>query len=44
MIDALTAIDVLKQQKQQTHHAQLHRSWLAKQLGKLKQLYRSLYC
>lgn len=42
MIDALTAIDVLKQQKQQTHHAQLHRSWLAKQLGKLKQLYRSL--
>ncbi|MCP1773043.1 capsular polysaccharide export protein [Neisseria perflava] len=43
MIDAQTAVDVLKQQKAlQKNNIKLQRSFLSKQLGKIKQLYRSL--
>ena len=43
MIDAATAIDVLKMQKSvQKNNTRLHKSWLSKQIGKIKQLYRSL--
>ena len=42
MIDALTAIDILKQQKAHTHSNHLHRNFFAKQISKLQQLYRSL--
>lgn len=43
MIDAPSAVGVLKQQKDvQKNNTGLHRSWAAKQLGKIKQLYRSL--
>ena len=43
MIDAATAINILKKQKQETKRSNsLHRSWPSKQIGKLKQLYLSL--
>ncbi|RPD87514.1 capsular polysaccharide biosynthesis protein [Neisseria weixii] len=43
MIDAATAIEVLKTQKSlQKNNTRLHKSWLRKQIGKIKQLYRSL--
>lgn len=43
MIDAATAVDVLKTQKAlQKNNTRLHRSRLAKQIGKIKQLQRSL--
>ena len=42
MINAQTAIAILKQQKQAAQHDGLQRSWLSKQLGKAKQLYLSV--
>ncbi|MDO5638272.1 MAG: capsular polysaccharide biosynthesis protein [Neisseria sp.] len=42
IINAATAIEVLKQQKQtQKNNTSLHRSWLSKQAGKIRQLYLS---
>ena len=42
MIDASTAIDILKKQKQAIKNSNsLRRSWPSKQIGKLKQLYLS---
>ena len=42
MVNAQTAIAILKQQKQAAHNDGLQRSWLSKQLGKAKQLYLSV--
>lgn len=42
MINAETAVDILKRQKQITQNNGLKRSWLSKQLGKAKQLYLSV--
>lgn len=42
IINAATAIEILKKQKQlQKNNISLHRSWLSKQAGKIKQLYLS---
>lgn len=41
-MDAATAVAVLHRQKQQQGGGGLHRGWLAKQAGKLRQLYVSL--
>ncbi|WGE89193.1 capsular polysaccharide biosynthesis protein [Actinobacillus arthritidis] len=43
IIDAEQAIEILQQQKQQLSHSGIKRPWIAKQLGKLKQLYRVLH-
>ncbi|WP_418146146.1 capsular polysaccharide biosynthesis protein [Actinobacillus pleuropneumoniae] len=42
MINAEQAIEILQQQKQQLSHSGIKRPWIAKQFGKLKQLYRTL--
>ncbi|WP_026313190.1 capsular polysaccharide biosynthesis protein [Actinobacillus capsulatus] len=42
MIDANQAIEILQQQKQKLANSGIKRPWLAKQFGKLKQLYRAL--
>ncbi|VEB27281.1 capsule polysaccharide modification protein [Actinobacillus lignieresii] len=42
MINAEQAIAILQQQKQQLSHSGIKRPWIAKQFGKLKQLYRTL--
>lgn len=42
MIDAKRAIEILEQQKQKLTHSGIKRPWIAKQLGKLTQLYRTL--
>lgn len=42
-IDAENAIEILKQQKARLQNDGLNRSWIAKQLGKLAQLYRVLF-
>lgn len=42
MINAEQAIEILQQQKQQLPHSGIKRPWIAKQFGKLKQLYRTL--
>ncbi|WGE31767.1 capsular polysaccharide biosynthesis protein [Actinobacillus genomosp. 2] len=43
IIDAEQAIEILQQQKQQLSHSGIKRPWIAKQFGKLKQLYRVLH-
>ncbi|SUU00224.1 capsule polysaccharide modification protein [Actinobacillus lignieresii] len=42
MINAEQAIAILQQQKLQLSHSGIKRPWIAKQFGKLKQLYRTL--
>lgn len=42
IINAEQAIEILQQQKQQLSHSGIKRPWIAKQFGKLKQLYRAL--
>lgn len=42
MIDAKQAIEILQQQKQKLANSGIKRTWIAKQLGKLQQLYRTL--
>lgn len=42
MIDANQAIEILQQQKQKLANSGIKRPWLAKQFGKLKQLYQTL--
>lgn len=42
-IDADNAIEILKQQKARLQNDGLNRSWVAKQLGKLAQLYRVIF-
>ncbi|WGE85208.1 capsular polysaccharide biosynthesis protein [Actinobacillus equuli] len=42
MIDSNQAIEILQQQKQKLANSGIKRPWLAKQFGKLKQLYRTL--
>ncbi|WP_115608524.1 capsular polysaccharide biosynthesis protein [Actinobacillus ureae] len=42
MIDANQAIAILQQQKQKLANSGIKRPWIAKQFGKLKQLYRTL--
>ncbi|MDE8035680.1 capsular polysaccharide biosynthesis protein [Actinobacillus equuli subsp. equuli] len=42
MIDSNQAIEILQQQKQKLANSGIKRPWIAKQFGKLKQLYRTL--
>lgn len=42
-VDAKTAIRLLKAQRESLQHDGFHRSWLAKQWGKLKQLCKALF-
>ena len=42
MINAQQAINILQEQKTQLSHSGIKRPWIAKQWGKLKQLYRAL--
>ncbi|WP_150538190.1 capsular polysaccharide biosynthesis protein [Actinobacillus vicugnae] len=42
MIDAKQAIEILQQQKRTLANSGIKRPWIAKQLGKLKHLYRAL--
>ena len=42
-IDAATAVEILKNQKNlQKNNTNLYRNWFEKQIGKIRQLYRSL--
>lgn len=42
LINVQTAIELLRKQKQHIKHSGLHRSWLLKQIGKLKHLWYSI--